>query len=168
VLFLSLHHHSLAFPNNSEANMSTLDEECDVDNTSIECMDYGRFLDELYVLRDMIGEKKPNKRGSLIDTLKVIRLQEPQSAPVKSRPELTKALEAAKKATAENGVTSVEARLAWETYEDIAASGLDNSIGVNLSEECDVEAGADACKAIEELQRVMPVLLSLSMTADGK
>lgn len=132
------------------------------DETSVECMDYGRFLDELYVIRDLIGDKGKNKKSSLAETLKMIKLSKPESATAPSSEKLTAALEDAKAATEEFGVTSKEARLAWETYEEIAASGNQNAIGVNLLEECSLEAGQEACRAMEELERVMPVLLAIS------
>ena len=142
--------------------LPSLDEECVVDEVSPKCEDYGRFLDELFTIRDSIGEKETNKKASLAETLKMIKLGKPESASVVSSNELTAALEAAKAATSEHGITSVEARLAWETYEEIASSGLGNAVGINLMEECSVEAGLDACKAMEELERVMPILLALS------
>ena len=143
----------------------SLDAECDIssDEISPECVDYGRFLDELFVLRDAMGPAPDNKKASLADALKSIKLTAPESAQATSRPELTKALEEAKSATEKYGITSPEAKLAWETYEDIAASGTENAVGVNLMEECSLEAGLEACKAMEELERVMPVLLALSM-----
>lgn len=125
-------------------------------------MDYSRFLDELYTLRALIGEKGPNKKKSLAETLKLIRMEQPKSAKAASSDKLATALEEAKVATEQHGVTSPEARLAWETYEDIAASGLDNAVGINLLEECDIEAGQDACKAMEEMNRVLPVLLAIT------
>ena len=137
-------------------------EECDVDATSVECQDYGRFLEELYTLRDAIGSPIDEKKKSLVDVLKNIKLSKPEASKTSSSPELTEALESAKKATAEFGITSSQARLAWETYEEIASSGLDNAMGVSLTEECSVEAGQEACKAIEELERVMAVLLAVS------
>lgn len=140
------------------------DAECAVieDGTmSPSCAEYENFLTELYSLREQFT-KKENKKFSLVDTMKLIKIEPPKSASVVSSPELTKALEAAKAATAEHGITSPEARLAWETYEDIAASGLDNAMGVSLTEECSLDAGEEACKAIEELERLMPVLQAMS------
>jgi hypothetical protein len=142
--------------------MPSLDEECVVDEVTPKCEEYGRFLDELFTIRDFIGEKEPNKKASLAETLKMVKLGKPESAPVTSSTELTTALEAAKSATSEFGISSIEARLAWEAYEEIASNGPGNAVGINLAEECSVEAGQDACKAIEELQRVMPILLALS------
>jgi hypothetical protein len=140
-----------------------LDVECEVsDEVSIACLDYGRFLDELYVIRDLIGDKGENKKSSLAETLKMIKLEKPKSATAPKSDKLTAALEEAKAATEEYGIASSQARLAWETYEEIASSGNDNAIGVNLIEECSVESGQEACKAMEELDRIMPVLLALS------
>ena len=113
----------------------------------------------------MAQSAKSKQRVSLVEALQAIRIQAPQGTKVKSSPELTTALEAAKQATSEFGVTSPEARLAWETYEEIASAGYDNAVNVvSLLEECSVEAGAEACKAIEELERVMPILLSLELS----
>lgn len=142
--------------------MPSLDEECVVDEVTPKCEEYGRFLEELFTIRDSLGEREPNKKASLAETLKMVKLGKPQSKPVTSSAELSSALEAAKTATTEFGIASVEARLAWETYEEIASSGLGNAVGINLAEECSVEAGQDACKAMEELERVMPILLALS------
>jgi len=126
-------------------------------------MDYAVFLDELFILRDKMGEQMQNKKkAGLVDALKVIKVDHAKGAPAKSSAELTAALEAAKAATAEHGIQSAEARLAWETYEEIASSGLDNAMGVSLDEECQFEYGSDSCKAIEELDRVMPILQSFT------
>lgn len=143
----------------------SLDEECDIsaEELSSQCLDYGRFLDELFIFRDAIGETADNKKKSLADVLKNVKLTAPESAHATSSPELSKALEEAKLATEQHGISSSQAKLAWETYEDIAASGTQNAVGVNLMEECSLEAGLEACKAMEELERVMPVLLALSM-----
>jgi hypothetical protein len=144
--------------------LPSLDDECEIEEVSPKCEEYGRFLEELFTLRDSIrgNQATGNKKASLAETLKMVKLGKPESAPVVSSAELTTALEAAKEATADHGVASVEARLAWETYEEIASSGFGNAVGINLAEECSVEAGQDACKAMEELERVMPVLLAIS------
>jgi hypothetical protein len=92
----------------------------------------------------------------------MIKLEKPKSAKATSSKELTAALEAATKATKVHGIQSTEARLAWETYEEIASTGSENSVGINLMEECGIESGVDACRAMEELERVMPVLLAMT------
>lgn len=72
-------------------------------------------------------------------------------------PALTAALEEAKKITADKGLTSSEAKVAWETVEEIAASGSQaNALGGALSDdECLVDAAMEACAALEELNRVL-------------
>jgi len=153
------------YNNYSEASKGSLNEECEAtDKPTAECVDYGKFLDELYILRDAISPSESAKKSSLVDTLKNIKLTTPtaQASEFSNSPELDKALANARAATALYGVTAPEAKLAWETYEEIASSGTGNSIGVNLMEECSLESGLDACKAMEELERVMPVLLAIS------
>lgn len=132
----------------SQATAGSLDTECPVEEEpSPECLDYGRFLDQLTILRDVVGETTKTK-SSLIDTLKNIKLSEPEPHPsaAANSPELDRALQEARVATDIHGIRSVEARLAWETYEEIAASGTENAYGVNLVEECSVEAGQEACQ----------------------
>jgi len=53
------------------------------------------------------------------------------------------------------GNESKEAKLAWEEVEEIASSGLQNALGGKLEdgEECDLEQAAEACMALEELDR---------------
>jgi hypothetical protein len=52
------------------------------------------------------------------------------------------------------GFDSIEAKLAWEEVEEIASSGLQNSMGGMINEdECDLIQAAEACMALEELDR---------------
>mmetsp|Transcript_30298 Transcript_30298/g.88611 ORF Transcript_30298/g.88611 Transcript_30298/m.88611 type:complete len:235 (-) Transcript_30298:1214-1918(-) len=152
----------------SPASKGSYDVECDVNFGSApakECMDYALFLEELFNLRDALdlSAKVANRqKAGLVDALKVIKLNDAKGVPAKSSAKLTAALEAAKKATSQHGIQSAEARLAWEEYEEIASSGLDNAIGVTLDDECQYEYGSEACKAIEELDRVLPILQSLN------
>lgn len=149
----------------SPASKGSYETECDVNFGSApakECMEYAIFLDELYNLRDALSDKVEHRqKAGLLDALKVVKLQDRKGVPAKSSVELTAALKAAKAATSEHGIQSAEARLAWETYEEIASNGLDNAIGVALDDECQYEYGSESCKAIEELDRVLPILQSL-------
>lgn len=152
----------------SPASRGSYETECDVNFGSApdkECMDYAIFLDELYNLRDALSDKVAANRqkAGLVDALKAIKLQDQTGVPAKSSAELTAALEAAKAETSQHGIQSAEARLAWEAYEEIASSGLDNAIGVALDDECQYEQGSETCKAIEELNRVLPILQSLNL-----
>jgi hypothetical protein len=161
------------YSDNTQASMGSLDEECEVDATTDDCRDYGRFLDELKILRDTIGtpyqSSSNGKRKSLIDVIKNIKLTPPPNTKTTSSPELLAALEQAKALTAAQGVTSPAARLAWESYEEIATAGrAGNAMTVSLAEECAVEAGLEACRGMEELERVMAVLLAVSDNANKK
>jgi hypothetical protein len=62
----------------------------------------------------------------------------------------------AKKGTDEQGFYNSAAALAWEAVEEIASSGNSNALGGKLSsEECLVEAAADACEALAELDKML-------------
>lgn len=149
---------------NSQATKGSLDHECDPldEDENSDCREFGHFLDELYTLRNVISHKDTNKKASLAQTIKAIKLQKPEAATASSSTALTEALENAKAATAKHGVTSKEGRLAWETYEEVASSGLKNAIGVSMKDECHVDSGSEACQAIEEMDRVMTALLAVS------
>jgi hypothetical protein len=119
-------------------------------------------LDELVNIQSMMSAQADDKKKlGLVDVLKNVKLSKPEAVKATSSPELDAALAEAKKATAESGITSSAARLAWETYEEIASSGLGNAMGVSLLEECDIETAQNACQAIEELDRVMNVLTAI-------
>jgi hypothetical protein len=77
--------------------LPSLNEECEVNEISPKCEEYGRFLDELFTIRDSLGEKESNKKASLAETLKMVKLGKPESSPVVSSSELTTALEAGKR-----------------------------------------------------------------------
>lgn len=92
---------------------------------------------------------------SITDEMANIKLVVTKSTPGNDSPEQRAALENAKAMSAEFGATSPQAKLAWEDLEEIASSGLSNSMGTRLDEECLVESAKEACMALEELDRVM-------------
>eukprot|EP00555_Chaetoceros_dichaeta_P011376 CAMPEP_0198259654 /NCGR_PEP_ID=MMETSP1447-20131203/8785_1 /TAXON_ID=420782 /ORGANISM="Chaetoceros dichaeta, Strain CCMP1751" /LENGTH=234 /DNA_ID=CAMNT_0043947091 /DNA_START=54 /DNA_END=758 /DNA_ORIENTATION=- len=68
---------------------------------------------------------------------------------------LLAALENAKKITAELGITSSEAKLAWEDVEEIASSSTAAATKKALDlDECEVDK-IEACEALEELDKVL-------------
>ena len=72
-----------------------------------------------------------------------------------NNPELDSALEEAKNATEKHGISSPEARLAWEAVENIAGNDFSEATKRGLSdEECLVEY-IEACEAMEELNRAL-------------
>lgn len=158
----------------SEATKGSLDEECDVENVSPECLDYGAFLEELQTLQKSIKPASKHSPLSLAETFRMIKLvqvpeQDKMSAANNSEA-LENALVEARAATEEFGITSSQAKLAWETYEEIASSTSNqNAVGINLMEECTIEAETeDACRAIEEIQRVLPILKAIWSFDQGR
>lgn len=67
------------------------------------------------------------------------------------RADATEAIKAAMKASKEFGSTSVEARMAWETVEEIDAADTSPATAKGLDEECSVEeAASKACQEYGE------------------
>ncbi|CAM9275420.1 unnamed protein product [Pylaiella littoralis] len=81
-------------------------------------------------------------------------------------PEIEVAEAAALEATKKFGATSPEARLAWDTYEEVAAA--DNSIAskVTLDEDCDVDH-AKVCEEYKEQMNELEEILSAGPAAQN-
>jgi len=73
-----------------------------------------------------------------------------------THPSLKKAISMAELMTEWYGIQSKEARLAWETVEDISSNGFEEAVKgeIKSGEECLVEL-IDACEAMEELDRAL-------------
>lgn len=82
-------------------------------------------------------------------------LTAPERKPAPVIPGLWDSKLKARAMTQNYGVESSEAKLAWEEVEEIASSGLQNSLGGTLynADECDLSTAAEACMALEELDR---------------
>lgn len=89
--------------------------------------------------------------------LKAIKLSPPDKKPSPKIPGLWDSKLKARALTQQFGATSQEAKLAWEEVEEIASSGLKNSIGGTLYQQdaCDLVQAAEACMALEELDRFL-------------
>eukprot|EP00559_Dactyliosolen_fragilissimus_P005734 CAMPEP_0184855280 /NCGR_PEP_ID=MMETSP0580-20130426/574_1 /TAXON_ID=1118495 /ORGANISM="Dactyliosolen fragilissimus" /LENGTH=201 /DNA_ID=CAMNT_0027349755 /DNA_START=194 /DNA_END=799 /DNA_ORIENTATION=+ len=86
--------------------------------------------------------------------LSAIKLSPPDNKPGAQISGLWDAKLRARAMTENFGVYSNEAKVAWEEVEEIASSGLGNSIGAGIDvEECDLTKAAEACLALEELNR---------------
>lgn len=87
--------------------------------------------------------------------LSAIKLTPPERKPAPVIPGLWDSKLKARAMTQNYGVESSEAKLAWEEVEEIASSGLQNSLGGTLynADECDLSTAAEACMALEELDR---------------
>ena len=134
-----------------------MSDECDVSNEWIDrsCMEYNAKLEQLEILL------KETKSGLDVEPaldVKPIKLADvPQQKPAPNSPQLKAAIKSAKELTEKHGIQSSEARVAWETVEEIAsASERGDALGGKLSpEECLVDAALEACQAMEELSRAM-------------
>ena len=52
------------------------------------------------------------------------------------------------------GPSSTEAKLAWETVEEVASSDLSNALGGRLGDDCELEQ-SEACVALDELNQAL-------------
>mmetsp|Transcript_6062 Transcript_6062/g.7826 ORF Transcript_6062/g.7826 Transcript_6062/m.7826 type:complete len:218 (-) Transcript_6062:178-831(-) len=150
---------------NSPATMGGMDQECELDDEgsiTAACSEYDTKMAELSALMNEY-ETKLTKMKTLTQDLSSIKgkVNSASKPTGNDSPEtqtaMTKAISEAKKASEEFGPTSSEAKLAWETVEDIASSGLGNAMGSTLDEECLVEQASDACKAMEELKGALEI-----------
>ena len=97
---------------------------------------------------------------NLVTELQNIKVSAPKVEPAPIDTEaMQEALLAAKKATEDFGITSSQAKLAWETVEEIAASNNSEAYKASLDDECLIET-MQACEAIEELSRAVNLLSS--------
>ena len=128
------------------------DEECLVSEIEA-CQEYNQKLVELSRLIEDTAPKMDTVK-TLASEIKAIKLANPEIKAGADSPTLRKALKIAQQATEKYGVESSEAKLAWEDVEELAAAGTENSMGVNLLDECLVEE-IEACEGLEELQRVL-------------
>lgn len=92
---------------------------------------------------------------SLADELKGVKLASPASSGAVSEDSAMKAALAAARTAAEtHGKDSVEAKLAWETVEEIAASNNLEATRAPLDEECLIEL-IEGCEALEKFKAAL-------------
>lgn len=95
------------------------------------------------------------KTKALAEEIRNLKITQPDGgAKSPDTPQMRAALDEAKKATNEHGADSTEAKLAWETVEEIAGADLSEAMKGSLEDECLIET-IEACEALEELQRVL-------------
>ena len=133
-------------------------DECLTDEVANKaCMEYSAKLDELEALLNapQISSALDSMK-QVTDEISAVKLSVPEASVGAASPELVEAVARAKAVTDEMGVTSDEAKLAWENVEEIASAGNANAMGGSLSaDECLIEAAKEACDALEELNRVL-------------
>jgi len=141
---------------NSAATMGNLNDECDVEVITPDCLEYNESLEKLQVLLEASKPNLSSLANDISDSVNQVKLAAPTSAAASNSPELQAAVVEAKRATKETGIASSAAQVAWETVEEIAAAGNSNALGGSLNDdECLVDAAAAACEALEELKRVI-------------
>merc|ERR1712238_612158 len=94
------------------------------------------------------------------DVMAELQSIKPMPAKQQPKPKIAGLLASKIKARAiskQYGNASTASKLAWEEVEELASSGLSNAIGSSLTvgEECDLEQAAEACMALEELDRFL-------------
>ncbi|KAG7354650.1 CP12 domain containing protein [Nitzschia inconspicua] len=140
---------------NSVATKGSLADECDIYDLSKACEEYA---DKMAELKSLIRAQTSTAAAlkEMVSEVKKVKLTIPEVKPGMPSPQLQVALAEAKKITAEKGIDSPEARVAWETVEEISAADNSVALGAGLTaDECLVDAAVEACEALEELNRVM-------------
>lgn len=114
-----------------EATKPGLDEECVLDESIADnmCMEYS---EKLYQLEKLIRAKRsdanvPGPRKLNVKEIPRVPLKDKSArqyklSSVATSPDITAAIENAKRITEENGIASSEARIAWEVVEELSAS----------------------------------------------
>jgi hypothetical protein len=139
----------------SDATKGSLADECDIYDLSKACEEYAEKMAELKSLIQAQSNTVTALK-EMVSEVKKVKLTVPETKPGKPSPQLKVALAEAKRITAEMGVESAEARMAWETVEEISAADNSGALGAGLTaDECLVDAAAEACEALEELNRVL-------------
>lgn len=91
----------------------------------------------------------------LADELKGVKLASPSvTATAPNEDAMKEALSAARAATEKFGQNSIEAKLAWETVEEVAASTNYSAIRAPLDEECLIEL-IEGCEALEKFNAAL-------------
>ena len=115
------------------------------------------YDDKVKALSTLLKEQqdKISSIKALAEELRGIKLSKPSSgASSVDNLQMRDALKEAKEATEKFGMDSSEAKLAWETVEEIASSDVSEAIKGSLEDECLLDT-IDACEAIEAMQAVL-------------
>ena len=113
--------------------MGSLADECEVEVVSPECVEYSNVLDELQGL--VTANAFPDYSTlskELTGTVGQVKFPIPEKVSAPNSAALDAALTEAKAVTADKGVLSLEAAVAWEIIEEIAATVKANALGEPL------------------------------------
>ncbi|KAL3945049.1 MAG: hypothetical protein SGBAC_000840 [Bacillariaceae sp.] len=135
-------------------------EEIDaMDNTAATLGMTSDYQEDIQELSTLLKQQQPGRVSlkNIPADIKPIKLSTTKTTPVKESAKLKEALKSAKQLTNDFGIHSSQAKIAWETVEEISSSDRsENAMGGMLTpEECLVDGSIDACKALEELNRAL-------------
>lgn len=133
--------------------IESADDECEVEATSQECIDYSAKLDELASLVKESASAMDRVKNAAME-VKAIKIKPPPATKSETNPIIQEKLKIAQSLTEEFGIKSSEARLAWEELEEVTAAATHSqNLGAKIDEECLTEM-IEACEAMEEIKRV--------------
>jgi len=117
------------------------------------------YADKVKALSQLLTKTKDelDMVKSLADQLKGVKIAKPTSSSAGSGSEdsaMKDALAAARSAVEAHGKDSVEAKLAWETVEEIASSNNLEATRAPLDEECLIEL-IEGCEALEKFKAAL-------------
>ena len=114
------------------------------------------YAEKVKALSALLDEQKSQIESvkELASSIRAIKLVQPESSPQPVSDAMVTALKEAKETSEEFGAKSTEAKLAWETVEEIAQNDSSEAVKTDLTEECLIET-IEACEAIEEMQRAL-------------
>lgn len=117
------------------------------------------YADKVKALSQLLTKTKDelDMVKSLADQLKGVKIAKPVSSSTGSGSEdaaMKEALAAARSAVEAHGKDSVEAKLAWETVEEIASSNNLEATRAPLDEECLIEL-IEGCEALEKFKAAL-------------
>lgn len=114
------------------------------------------YAEKVIALSKILDEQKAQIESvkDLASKIRAIKLVQPKTSPQPVSDAMAKALADAKAMSEKHGASSSEAKLAWETVEDIASDNYSEAMKKDLSDECLLET-IEACEAIEEIQKAL-------------
>lgn len=119
------------------------------------------YEEKVKALSQMLTKTKDelNEMKALADSLKGIKIGAAatgaSSVTAEDAAKMKSAIAAANSATEEHGADSSEAKLAWETVEEIASAGSHGkALAASLDEECLIEF-IEGCEALEKFKEAL-------------
>jgi len=140
---------------NSVAYVKSInDDECLLtESVDQECSNYDKKISELSVAMDNAKVHMDIMKNAYKE-LQNIKISPPPKSESTASDVMLQAITEAKAASANHGATSTEAKMAWETVEEIASNDSSEVMKGSLDDECLLEM-MTACEALDEISRVL-------------